>query len=169
MAALFAFKGSQIVSNLLSVLSMRAEVCRYGPCWSLTIEYVLRRAWYIGCALGLQPREEISIISVRSKVSAHVAYWLGGIAVIKAAPVRRTEFDSLHPLHVSSAGVAQVEERRSRKAEVGVSNIPSGSSFDIWGSRSTAGPLACNQQMGVRFPPLPPNSLRDAVAELRRL
>ena len=26
------------------------------------------RAWYIGCALGLQPREEISIISVRSKL-----------------------------------------------------------------------------------------------------
>ena len=28
---------------------------------------------------------------------------------------------------------------------------------DSWGSRSTGGPLACNQQMRVRFPPLPPN------------
>ncbi len=37
---------------------------------SLTIEYCSMRAWYIGCALGLQPREEISIISVRSKVLA---------------------------------------------------------------------------------------------------
>jgi hypothetical protein len=26
------------------------------------------------------------------------------------------------------------------------------------GSRSTGGPLACNQQMGVQFPPLPPSS-----------
>src|SRR5713226_920031 len=26
----------------------------------------------------------------------------------------------------------------------------------VWESRSTGGPLACNQQMGVRFPPLPP-------------
>ena len=28
----------------------------------------------------------------------------------------------------------------------------------IRGSRSTGGPLACNQQMRVQFPPLPPNS-----------
>src|SRR5215831_17911684 len=28
----------------------------------------------------------------------------------------------------------------------------------LWGSRSTGGPLACNQQMRVRFPPLPPSS-----------
>src|SRR5712664_3275779 len=27
----------------------------------------------------------------------------------------------------------------------------------VWGSRSTGGPLACNQQMRVRLPPLPPN------------
>jgi hypothetical protein len=67
MAALFAFTGSQIMSNLLSVKSMRVEVCVWGPCRSLTIEYVVSRAWYIGCALGFQPREEISIISVRSK------------------------------------------------------------------------------------------------------
>ena len=93
MAALFAFKGSQIMSNLLSVKSMRVEVC-LGPCRSLTIEYVVSRAWYIGCALGFQPREEISIISVRSKVFAGVAYWLG-----IGPPVRPTEFDSLHPLH----------------------------------------------------------------------
>src|SRR5437868_2533044 len=114
MAALFAFKGSQIMSNLLSAKSMRVEVC-LGPCRSLTIEYVVSRAWYIGCALGFQPREEISIISVRSKVFAGVAYWLG-----IGPPVRPTEFDSLHPLHdefCASAGVAQVEERRSRKAE----------------------------------------------------
>ena len=56
------------------------------------------------CALGLQPREEISIISVRSKVSAGVAYWLG-----IGSPVRSTEFDSPHSLQ---AGVAQVEELR---------------------------------------------------------
>jgi hypothetical protein len=31
-------------------------------------------------------------------------------------------------------------------------------------SRSTGGPLACNQQMGVRFPPLPPRFVREAVA-----
>jgi hypothetical protein len=110
------------MSNLLSLKSIRVEVCRGGSCWSLTIEYVVSRAWYIGCALGLQPREEISIISVRSKVSADVAHWLGF-----GLPVRRTESDSLHPLHVSRAGVAQVEERRSRKAEAGVSITPSGS------------------------------------------
>ena len=77
------------------------------------------RAWYIGCALGLQPGEEISIISVRSKCPAGVAYWLG-----IGSPVRSTEFDSPHSLH---AGVAQVEEHRTRNAEVGVSNTPSGS------------------------------------------
>lgn len=77
------------------------------------------RAWYIGCALGLQPREEISIISVRSRVFAGVAYWLG-----IGSPVRSTEFDSPHPLH---AGVAQAGERRTRNAEAGVSNTPSGS------------------------------------------
>ena len=27
----------------------------------------------------------------------------------------------------------------------------------LWGSRSMGGPLACNQQMRVRFPPLPPS------------
>jgi hypothetical protein len=65
------------------------------------------------------PREEISIISVRSKISAGVAYWLG-----IGSPVRQTEFDSPHSLH---SRVAQVEERRTRSAEVGVSNTPSGS------------------------------------------
>ena len=151
------------MSNLLSVLSMRVEVCRCGPCWSLTIEYVVGRAWYIGCALGLQPREEISIISVRSKVSAGVAYWLG-----IGPPVRRTEFDSLHPLHVSSAGVAQVEERRSRKAEVGVSNIPSGSSFDMGESFNgrTAGLQPAD---GGSIPFSSTIFVRDAVAELRCL
>ena len=94
MAALFAFTGSQIMSNLLSVKSMRVEVCLCDSRWSLTIEYIVSRAWYIGCALGFQPREEISIISVRSKVFAGVAYWLG-----IGPPVRLTEFDSLHPLH----------------------------------------------------------------------
>ena len=72
MAAFFASKGSQLMSNLLSVKSMRVEV-RSGSCRSLTIEYVVSRAWYLGCALGFQPREEISIISVRSKVFADVA------------------------------------------------------------------------------------------------
>ena len=81
---------------------------------------VSERAWYIGCALGLQPREEISIISVRSKFSAGVAYWLG-----IGSPVRLTEFDSPHPLQ---ARVAQVEERRTCNAEAGVSTTPSGSS-----------------------------------------
>ena len=28
----------------------------------------------------------------------------------------------------------------------------------VWESRSTGGPLACNQQMRVQFPPLPPDS-----------
>src|ERR1043165_1552472 len=112
------------------------------------------RAWYIGCAPGLQPGEEISIISVRSKNSADVAHWLGA-----GPPVRPTEFDSLHPLH---AGVAQAEERRTRNAAGGVSNTPSGSKNR--GSRSTVGPLACNQLMGVQFPPLPPNFARKAVA-----
>ena len=94
MAALFVFTGSQIMSNLLSVKSMWVEVCLCDSHWSLTIEYVVSRACYIGCALGFQPREEISIISVRSKVFAGVAYWLG-----IGPPVRLTEFDSLHPLH----------------------------------------------------------------------
>src|SRR5258707_10388317 len=96
MAALFAFIGQLTMSNLLSLKSMGVEVC-LGSRRSLAIEYVLLRAWYIGCALGLQPREEISIISVRSKVFADVAYWLG-----IGPPVRPTEFDSLHPLHFCS-------------------------------------------------------------------
>src|ERR1700730_8359252 len=88
------------------------------------------RAWYIGCALGLQPREEISIISVRSKPSAGVAYWLG-----IGSPVRSTEFDSPHSLH---AGVAQVEEHRTRNAEVGV-RIPPLAPADVvqWESSCT--------------------------------
>ena len=82
------------------------------------------RAWYIGCAPGFQPGEEISSISARSRKSASVAYWLG-----IGSPVRPTEFDSPHSLHkrLTSAGVAQAEERRTRNAEGGVSNTPSGS------------------------------------------
>ena len=57
------------------------------------------RAWYIGCAPGLQPGEEISIISVRSKSFAGVAYWLGA-----GSPVRLTEFDSPHPLQFCQGG-----------------------------------------------------------------
>ena len=45
------------------------------------------------------------------QVSPGVAYWLG-----IGSPVRSTEFDSPHSLH---AGVAQVEEHRTRNAEVG--------------------------------------------------
>ena len=104
------------------------------------------RAWYIGCALGLQPREEISIISVRSKVSAGVAYWLG-----IGSPVRSTEFDSPHSLH---AGVAQVEEHRTRNAEVGISNIPSGSSRCSSVGEQSHG----KRPMSVRFAPLAPES-----------
>lgn len=146
MAALFAFTGSQIMSNLLSVKSMRVEVCLCDSRWSLTIEYVVSRAWYIGCALGFQPREEISIISVRSKCPAGVAYWLG-----IGSPVRSTEFDSPHSLH---AGVAQVEEHRTRNAEVGVSNIPSGSSRCSSVGEQSHG----KRPMSVRFAPLAPES-----------
>ena len=63
------------------------------------------------------------------KLSAGVAYWLG-----IGSPVRSTEFDSPHPLH---AGVAQVEEHRTRNAEVGVSNTPSGSSGKKLSLRAT--------------------------------
>ena len=111
---------------------------------SLTIEYCSMRAWYIGCALGLQPREEISIISVRSKVLAGVAYWLG-----IGSPARATEFDSPHSLH---AGVAQVEERRIRNAEAGVSITSSGSSrFSSVGEQ-----LHGKQPTSVRFAPSAP-------------
>jgi hypothetical protein len=37
-----------------------------------------------------------------------------------------------------------------------------------WGSRSTGGPLACNQQMRVRFPPLPPDSPGRPLRSRRR-
>ena len=87
------------MADLLSVGSERVEVCVNGPAWSLTIEYGVMRAWYIGCALGLQPREEISIISVRSKVFAGVAHWLG-----TGSPVRQTEFDSPRSLHLQECG-----------------------------------------------------------------
>ena len=39
---------------------------------------------------------------------------------------------------------------------------------EFWGSRSTGGPLACNQQMRVRFPPLPPNSPGRPLRSRRR-
>src|SRR5580700_2333465 len=104
------------------------------------------RAWYIGCALGLQPREEIRLSPSAPKLSAGVAYWLG-----IGSPVRSTEFDSPHPLH---AGVAQVEEHRTRNAEVGVSNTPSGSSR----CSSTGEQLHGRQPMSVRFAPLAPES-----------
>ena len=38
----------------------------------------------------------------------------------------------------------------------------------IWGSRSTGGPLACNQQMRVRLPPLPPISPGRPLRSRRR-
>ena len=38
----------------------------------------------------------------------------------------------------------------------------------VWGSRSTGGPLACNQQMRVRFPPLPPSSPGRPLRSRRR-
>src|SRR5262252_6549092 len=38
----------------------------------------------------------------------------------------------------------------------------------LWGSRSTGGPLACNQQMRVRFPPLPPSSPGRPLRSRRR-
>src|SRR5258708_4648832 len=94
----------------------------------------------------MQPREEISIISVRSKSLAGVAYWLG-----TGSPVRSTEFDSPRSLH---AGVAQVEEHRIRNAEAGVSNTPSGSSR----CSSVGEQLHGKQPMSVRFAPLAPRS-----------
>ena len=38
----------------------------------------------------------------------------------------------------------------------------------FWGSRSMGGPLACNQQMRVRFPPLPPSSPGRPLRSRRR-
>src|SRR6202140_869517 len=38
----------------------------------------------------------------------------------------------------------------------------------VWESRSTGGPLACNQQMRVRFPPLPPSSPGRPLRSRRR-
>jgi hypothetical protein len=38
----------------------------------------------------------------------------------------------------------------------------------VWGSRSTGGPLACNQQMRVQFPPLPPISPGRPLRSRRR-
>ena len=73
-----------------------------------------------------------------------MAYWLG-----IGSPVRSTEFDSPHPLH---AGVAQVEEHRTRNAEVGVSNTPSGSSR----CSSMGEQLHGRQPMSVRFAPSAP-------------
>src|SRR6266853_2186267 len=45
-------------------------------------------------------------------------------------------------------------------------NSPARNQF--WGSRSTVGPLACNQQMRVRLPPLPPNSPGRPLRSRRR-
>ena len=75
-----------------------------------------------------------------------MAYWLG-----IGSPVRSTEFDSPHSLH---AGVAQVEEHRTRNAEVGISNIPSGSSR----CSSVAEQSHGKRPMSVRFAPLAPES-----------
>src|ERR1700749_399358 len=66
------------------------------------------------------PEKRFRLSPSAPKLSAGVAYWW-----CIGSPVRSTEFDSPHPLH---AGVAQVEEHRTRNAEVGVSNPPSGSS-----------------------------------------
>src|SRR6266446_1634836 len=38
----------------------------------------------------------------------------------------------------------------------------------VWGSRSTGGPLACNQQIRVRCPPLPPSSPGRPLRSRRR-
>ena len=38
----------------------------------------------------------------------------------------------------------------------------------VWGSRSMGGPLACNQQMRVRLPPLPPISPGRPLRSRRR-
>jgi hypothetical protein len=38
----------------------------------------------------------------------------------------------------------------------------------LWRSRSTEGPLACNQQMSVQLPPLPPNSPGRPLRSRRR-
>ena len=162
MAALFAFTGSQIMSNLLSVISMRVEVCQCGPLWSLTIEYVALRAWYIGCALGLHPREEISIISVRSKFSR--------MSPIGLASDRQSDQQSsiLCIRSKFNARVAQVAERRSRKAEVGVSTTPSGSRFRMGESFNgrTAGLQPAD---GGSIPSSSTIFVRDAVARLRLL
>src|SRR5258708_38864166 len=45
-------------------------------------------------------------------------------------------------------------------------NSPARNQF--WGSRSTGGPLACNQQMRVRLPPLPPISPGRPLRSRRR-
>ncbi len=71
------------------------------------------RAWYIGCALGLQPGEEISIISVRSNIFRECGLLVGRRI---ASPVNGVRFSALAPFV-----------------------------FPFRESRSTGGPLACNQ------------------------
>jgi hypothetical protein len=68
-----------------------------------------------------------------------------------ASPINGVRFSALAPFH---AGVAQVEEHRTRNAEAGVSNTPSGSSR----CSSTGEQLHGRQPMSVRFAPLAPES-----------
>src|SRR5436309_127041 len=71
----------ECATDLADVLHAAMEARRAGRrgAWSLTTEYKFLRAWYIGCALGLQPREEISIISARSN------FWIAHNAETRCA------------------------------------------------------------------------------------
>jgi hypothetical protein len=106
-----------------------------------------------------------------------VAYWLG-----IGSPVRSTEFDSPHPLQFSMGEFSlRASEPVScwphKPCEWRSTRQPA---TNFWGSRSTGGPLACNQPttteehsrpyprisrpvrlrpgQRVRLPPLPPSS-----------
>ena len=66
----------------------------------------ISRAWYIECALGFQPREEILIISVRSKL--YCFYWLGSVLSLQCLTLIRkskisTKFSGL--VNVVSSGL----------------------------------------------------------------
>jgi hypothetical protein len=105
-----------------------------------------------------------------------------------AGPViRKSQFESgtgLHSLRVVRPGKAQrglstrpiIESRLLRPQLPGLISLRASEPVSCWphkpcewrstrqpatisrGSRSMRGPLACNQQMRVRFPPLPPSS-----------
>ena len=75
-----------------------------------------------------------------------------------STPASRTSFSMRASEPVSCWPHKPCEWRSTRQ--------PATTSF--WGSRSMGGPLACNQQMRVQFPPLPPNSPGRPLRSRRR-